>query len=389
MKKLLSICVSLTIFTFSCGFVKTDTILNIDKNDKVSIEMTNLMNDGFGEEILNTFTSSDNYGRDGLKVDVKKENGYTGVHGKKEYELKNISTDKSDKIERSSYLTKEFNDKNLIQVEKGFFKNKYKIEFTFEKTKTEDLLNAYKSVNPFEITDNLEYTNCMSAVTNSGSEDTNNCIQLVPDYEQKLKEYEDNIKKLENEMEYNFTIMLPVSATESNETLKSNDGKKLTWTLTNEGVNDINCSFEILNMTNIYLLGGGSLLLAIIIIILLIMINKKKKEKIETVIEEKPIHTDYDPSIAAEIDAMGGFIDRGKGTEIPEVEMVETKEQVVAPTSYEYTLPHEVPNVIEEKDIPKDPLFITSQNTKEDEIIIKEEPKKVEILKPEGTEMNE
>ena len=81
-------------------------------------------------------------------------------------------------------------------------------------------------------------------------------------------------------MEYNFTIMLPVSATESNETLKSNDGKKLTWTLTNEGVNDINCSFEILNMTNIYLLGGGSLLLAIIIIILLIMINKKKKEKI-------------------------------------------------------------------------------------------------------------
>lgn len=387
MKKLLSICVSLTIFTFSCGFVKTDTILNIDKNDKVSIEMTNLMNDEFGEEMLNTFTSSDNYGRDGLKVDIKKENGYTGVHGKKEYELKNISTDKLDKIEMSSYLTKEFNDKSLIQVEKGFFKNKYKIEFTFEKTKTEDLLNAYKIVNPFEITDNVEYTNCMSAVTNSGSEDTTNCIQLVPDYEEKLKEYEDHIKKLENEMEYNFTIMLPVSATESNETLKSNDGKKLTWTLTNEGINDINCSFEILNMTNIYLVGGGSLLFAIIIIILLIMINKKKKEKIETVIEEKPIHADYDPSIAAEIDAMGGFIDRGNGTEIPEVEMVETKEQAGAPTSYEYTLPHEVPNVIEEKNIPKDPLFITSQNTKEDEIVIKEEPKKVEVLKPEATEI--
>lgn len=389
MKKLLSICVSLTIFTFSCGFVKTDTILNIDKNDKVSIEMTNLMNDEFGEEILNTFTSSDNYGRDGLKVDIKKENGYTGVHGKKEYELKNISTDKLDKIEMSSYLTKEFNDKSLIQVEKGFFKNKYKIEFTFEKTKTEDLLNAYKIVNPFEITDNVEYTNCMSAVTNSGSEDTTNCIKLVPDYEEMLKEYEDHIKKLESEMEYNFTIMLPVSGVESNETLKSNDSKKLTWTLTNEGVNDINCSFEILNMTNIYLVGGGSLLLAIIIIILLIMINKKKKEKIETVIEEKPIHADYDPSIAAEIDAMGGFIDRGNGTEMPEVEMVETKEQVGAPTSYEYTLPHEVPNVIEEKDIPKDPLFITSQNTKEDEVVIKEEPKKVEVLKPEATEMNE
>ena len=32
MKKILSICSILTIFTFSCGFVKTDTIINIDKN---------------------------------------------------------------------------------------------------------------------------------------------------------------------------------------------------------------------------------------------------------------------------------------------------------------------------------------------------------------------
>ncbi len=376
MKKVLSICVSLTIFIFSCGFVKTDTILNIDKNDKVSIEMTNLMSDEFGEEVLNSFTSSDNYGRDGLKVDIKKENEYTGVYGKKEYDLKNISTDKLDKIEMSSYLTKDFNDKSLIQVEKGFFKNKYKIEFTFERIKSEDLLEEYKKANPIEI------TNCEGEVLT-------NCIQLDVDYEEIYKEYEENIKKLENEMEYNFTITLPVSATLSNETLKSNDGKKLTWKLTNEGVNDINCSFEILNMTNIYLVGGGSLLLAIIIIILLIVINKKKKKKLEAIIEEKPIHKDYDPSIESEIDAMGGFIDRGNGTEIPEVEMVESKEKIKTPTSYEYTLPHEVPNVIEEKDMPKDPLFITSQNTKEDEIIIKEEPKKIEVLKPETTEMNE
>ena len=50
MKKILSICSILTIFTFSCGFVKTDTIINIDKNKNVSIEKTVLMTDEFGED---------------------------------------------------------------------------------------------------------------------------------------------------------------------------------------------------------------------------------------------------------------------------------------------------------------------------------------------------
>lgn len=121
MKKILSICSILTIFTFSCGFVKTDTIINIDKNKNVSIEKTVLMTDEFGEDTISQFTDVEKVKRDGLKVEVKKENGYSGLDGKKEYKLDNISSGNVNKIEIDKFLNSDFDDKNLIKVEKGFF----------------------------------------------------------------------------------------------------------------------------------------------------------------------------------------------------------------------------------------------------------------------------
>ena len=132
---------------------------------------------------------------------------------------------------------------------------------------------------------------------------------------------------------------------------------------------------------------------------LIIMLNKKKKEKIENIETDKPIHTDYDPSIASEIDAMGGFIDRGSEVPIPDVDMVTNtvnstannttniSNEEINKRSYEYTLPHEIPNVVKEKEPEKAPVFITSQNTKEDEIVIEEKPKEVKIITPEITDI--
>lgn len=425
MKKVLSICSILAIFTFSCGFVKTDTIINIDKNKNVSIEKSALMSDEYGEEFLKQFTDTESIKRDGLKVEVKKENGYSGLDGKKEYKLDDISSDKTDKVEIDKFLNSDFDDKNLIKVEKGFFKNKYTIDFTYTRDKLSDLESLFITNNPYKISDTDEdydenkYTNCVSMIeenkvneadkntktnsknnkTNTKTEELLNCQTYVEGYDVYKKEIEAKVEKLSKEIEYNLTITLPTKAIESNETVKSNDGKKLTWTFVKEEPASVNCSFEILNMTNIYLVGGGSLILAIIIIILIIMLNKKKKKKIENVETDKPIHTDYDPSIAAEIDAMGGFIDRGSEVPIPEVDMVtntvssninnttnNSKEEDNRST-YEYTLPHEIPNVVKEKEPLKAPVFITSENTKEDEIVIEEKPEEVKIITPEITDI--
>ena len=539
MKKLLSICSILTIFTFSCGFVKTDTIINIDKNKNISIEKSALMSDEYGEEFLNSFTNTENIKRDGLKIETKKENGYTGIVGKKEYKLDDVSNTNLDKLDIDKFLNKDFNDKSLIKVEKGFFKNNYTIEYNYTRDALSDLETLFIANNPYKISvtdevfDETKYTNCVSMIENASkvddknknkknttnTNDITNCQTYVDGYDNYKKELNAKIEKLSREISYKLTINLPVKVGSSNASSTSDDHKKLTWNFKDEGSTLVICSFEMLNMNNIYMLGGGTLLLIAIVIVLIMFINKKKKSKVVDTLEDKPIHTDYDPSIESELDAMGGFIDRGSEASIPEPEMVtnnnvtnekklqssndnvtknvdisnnadvqdkvdvssrndslrnsqisngdntsniinnsidkmttankttnsvvdnnvskistsskidsvnrisnterinnvidristlngnnisnktnlsdNTTKEVnnlhnqnnVVTGSYEYTLPYEIPHVVKEKEPEKEPMFITSQNTKPDEIIIEDKPKEIKIITPEITEI--
>lgn len=539
MKKLLSICSILTIFTFSCGFVKTDTIINIDKNKNISIEKSALMSDEYGEEFLNSFTNTENIKRDGLKIETKKENGYTGIVGKKEYKLDDVSNTNLDKLDIDKFLNKDFNDKSLIKVEKGFFKNNYTIEYNYTRDALSDLETLFIANNPYkigetdEVFDETKYTNCVSMIENASkvddknknkknttnTNDITNCQTYVDGYDNYKKELNAKIEKLSRETSYKLTINLPVKVGSSNASSTSDDHKELTWNFKDEGSTLVICSFEMLNMNNIYMLGGGTLLLIVIVIVLIMFINKKKKSKVVDTLEDKPIHTDYDPSIESELDAMGGFIDRGSETSIPEPEMVtnnnvtnemklqssndnvtknvdisnnaDVQDKVDVPSrndilrnsqisngdntsniinnsidkmttankttnsvvdnnvskistsskidsvnrisnterinnvidristlnsnnisnktnisdnttkevnnlhnqnnvvsgSYEYTLPYEIPHVVKEKEPEKEPMFITSQNTKPDEIIIEDKPKEIKIITPEITEI--
>lgn len=539
MKKILSICSILTIFTFSCGFVKTDTIIDIDKNKNISIEKSALMSDEYGEEFLNLFTNTENIKRDGLKIETKKEYGYTGIVGKKEYKLDDVSNTNLDKLDIDKFLNKDFNDKSLIKVEKGFFKNNYTIEYNYTRDALSDLETLFIANNPYKISDTDEvfdetkYTNCVSMIENASkvddknknkknttnTNDITNCQTYVDGYDNYKKELNAKIEKLSRETSYKLTINLPVKVGSSNASSTSDDHKELTWNFKDEGSTLVICSFEMLNMNNIYMLGGGTLLLIVIVIVLIMFINKKKKSKVVDTLEDKPIHTDYDPSIESELDAMGGFIDRGSETSIPEPEMVtnnnvtnemklqssndnvtknvdisnnadvqdkvdvssrndslrnsqisngdntsniinnsidkmttankttnsvvdnnvskistsskidsvnrisnterinnvidristlnsnnisnktnisdNTTKEVnnlhnqnnVVTGSYEYTLPYEIPHVVKEKEPEKEPMFITSQNTKSDEIIIEDKPKEIKIITPEITEI--
>ena len=539
MKKLLSICSILTIFTFSCGFVKTDTIIDIDKNKNISIEKSALMSDEYGEEFLNLFTNTENIKRDGLKIETKKEYGYTGIVGKKEYKLDDVSNTNLDKLDIDKFLNKDFNDKSLIKVEKGFFKNNYTIEYNYTRDALSDLETLFIANNPYKISDTDEvfdetkYTNCVSMIENASkvddknknkknttnTNDITNCQTYVDGYDNYKKELNAKIEKLSRETSYKLTINLPVKVGSSNASSTSDDHKKLTWNFKDEGSTLVICSFEMLNMNNIYMLGGGTLLLIVIVIVLIMFINKKKKSKVVDTLEDKPIHTDYDPSIESELDAMGGFIDRGSEASIPEPEMVtnnnvtnekklqssndnvtknigisnnaDVQDKVDVPSrndilrnsqisngdntsniinnsidkmttankttnsvvdnnvskistsskidsvniisnterinnvidristlngnnisnktnlsdnttkevnnlhnqnnvvtgSYEYTLPYEIPHVVKEKEPEKEPMFITSQNTKPDEIIIEDKPKEIKIITPEITEI--
>ena len=226
MKKLLSICSILTIFTFSCGFVKTDTIITIDKNKNISIEKSVLMSDEYGEEFLNSFTNTENIKRDGLKIETKKENGYTGIVGKKEYKLDDVSNTNLDKLDIDKFLNKDFNDKSLIKVEKGFFKNNYTIEYNYTRDALSDLETLFIANNPYkigetdEVFDETKYTNCVSMIENASkvddknknkknttnTNDITNCQTYVDGYDNYKKELNAKIEKLSRETSYKLTI---------------------------------------------------------------------------------------------------------------------------------------------------------------------------------------
>ena len=113
MKKLLNVLGILTIFTFSCGFVKDNTILTIDDKDNLNIEETYLLNDNFSDDYLKNITNLDNYKRDNLNVQVKKENGYTGIYGTGNYKLKDLGKENYKTIKISDFLSKDLMIKHL------------------------------------------------------------------------------------------------------------------------------------------------------------------------------------------------------------------------------------------------------------------------------------
>lgn len=484
MKKLLNVLGILTIFTFSCGFVKDNTILTIDDKDNLNIEETYLLNDNFSDDYLKNITNLDNYKRDNLNVQVKKENGYTGIYGISNYKLKDTDREDYKTIIISDFLSKDFNDKTLIKVDKSFFKNKYTVKYIYERETTnyEELYRNANNVNSEEYdkcilsqtktnsksnnininnNDTININNNNSNIINNNNDNniinknnniknnndiiinnntltnskktttkkattatkkatttttttetettTTDCATIIEEYEKNKKELDTKIEALKQDMEYTLKVVLPREVTETNADIKSDDGKELTWNF-KEGVSEVNFIFEVPNMTNIYIVFGGIIFFIVIITILIISIKKKQK-KVENILEDKPIHADYDPSIESEIDAMGGFINRGTEEELPEVELsqelptepekhVEQKEEAVEepvikreepvrPMSYEYTLPHEIPNVVKEEEKPKEPMFITSQNTKAEEIVIEPQPEAIQIITPEITEIKE
>lgn len=480
MKKLLNVLGILTIFTFSCGFVKDNTILTIDDKNNLNIEETYLLNDNFSDDYLKNITNLDNYKRDNLNVQVKKENGYTGIYGISNYKLKDLDKEDYKTIKISDFLSKDFDDKTLIKVDKSFFKNKYTVKYIYERKATnyEELYRNANSISSEEYdkcilsqtktnskSNNININNNDTIIKNNNNDNniikndnniknntdiiinnkntltnsnnktttkkatttttkkttttttktetettTTDCTTIIEEYEKSQKELDTKVEALKQDMEYTLKVVLPREVIETNADVKSDDGKELTWNF-KEGVSEVNFVFEVPNMTNIYILFGGIIFFIVIITILIISIKKKQK-KVENILEDKPIHADYDPSIESEIDAMGGFINRGTEEELPEVELsqnlpaepekpIEPKEQVierettikkeepVKPISYEYTLPHEIPNVVKEEEKPKEPMFITSQNTKAEEIVIEPQPESIQIITPEITEIKE
>ena len=85
-----------------------------------------------------------------------------------------------------------------------------------------------------------------------------------------------DMSMLSSTLDMKFNVTLPYKAISSNATSTENDGKTLVWNLVNTQ-DDIEFTFELYNMNNIYLTVGLAVILIILIIVIIIMSKRKPK----------------------------------------------------------------------------------------------------------------
>lgn len=274
------------------GCVKSSTTMTINKNKSMSLSsnilISDIINDDKNKLIIKE--EKDKLQKNGIIVEnIEGSNGYSGFSVTKKYDnIDKVSSTELKEINISDFLSEDFDDSVLFQVEKGLFKNIYTANYIFE-VDDDSFSNSDESTNNENVVGDNNVVNNTTVVDESASITNNNDNNSSND-----------LLKLKSEMEFKYIVKLPYKVLESNSTVKSDGDKTLEWDLYTNDTVIINYSFELYNMNNIYMVIGifiGTIILFIILIIIKNKIIQKRKDKISS----KPILKEYDPSIENEI----------------------------------------------------------------------------------------
>ena len=363
------------------GCIKSRTTMTINKDKSMVYEGEYLISDQLGADMQESAFQTEELKNRGIEVTKKQENGYSGIAIKKKYEnIDKISSETEKKVVISDYLEENFDDSVLFKVEKGFLKNKYTATYVYEPEDSSDedlslnkgndtILNNGETENNTQNTTAVEDDEEFEVIEGEITEDD----ELTTDdfYEEETTEDDEDMSALMGlmaEMEYTFKIVLPAESLSNNATSVSEDKKTLTWNMATDKVTDINFSFELMNMTNVYIIIGGSAAAIILVVVIIIMASKKKKNAEQVVQANTPIHTDFDPSIAGFANDLGATLPNNQGTIIPEQPMQGVVDENVEKAMAEMPV-NNVPEVAEET-----PKFVTEPT----EPIVESEPVVVE-----------
>lgn len=244
------LCLMLVAFMMS-GCMKFNMNMDINSDKSMNLELiVALANEMMG--------SSNETNMDNSEIQKLKDNGFnveeysddtmTGYTiSTKINNIDDVSTEKDTMFNLNDIFNGE-KLSDIFTVKKGFFKNTYTVKIGEEEST--DMTN--------ELEDDLNSTY------------SNDSLLATDDAD---------LSMLLNSMDINFTINLPYKAISSNATNTENDGKTLVWqpTSASNSSSNIEFSFELYNMTNIYLMVGIVILIIVIIIILIVKHCKKTK----------------------------------------------------------------------------------------------------------------
>ena len=244
------LCLMLVAFMMS-GCMKFNMNMDINSDKSMNLELIV----AFANEMMG---SSNETNMDNSEIQKLKDNGFnveeysddtmTGYTiSTKINNIDDVSTEKDTMFNLNDIFNGE-KLSDIFTVKKGFFKNTYTVKIGEEE--------STDMTNEFEDDLNSTYSNDSLLATDDA-----------------------DLSMLLNSMDINFTINLPYKAISSNATNTENDGKTLVWqpTSASNSSSNIEFSFELYNMTNIYLMVGIVILIIVIIIILIVKHCKKTK----------------------------------------------------------------------------------------------------------------
>ena len=245
-KGLKLLCIMLVVFTMS-GCMKMNADMSIHKDKSMDYSVTFAFDKSMWQSHKGqSFISGDeldNIEEQGFKMTEYSDDSMTGYTFTKSFNnIDDISSENETTMNLNESI-EDSKDSDMFTVKKGFFKNTYTLKMensTSSEVQSEAEIQS-GSGNPEQSTDTSNVD--LSALTSS--------------------------------LDMKFNVTLPYKAISSNATTTENDGKTLVWNLMDTNLKNIEFSFEIYNMTNIYITIG----IAIIITIIVIIIIKKRKPK--------------------------------------------------------------------------------------------------------------
>ena len=257
MRKLKSLLVLLMITFLLTGCVKFNANMEIRKDKSMTYSIIYAFDTTmFGDQEVLSSEDKAKIEEQGFKVDTYEKDNYKGfVISRSLANIDDVSLDSDVYYDVSGLLNGGANNQEVFAVKKGFLKNTYTAKFSFNSNEN-NLNNDGPSLGEQYYGNDVDYSD-----DDSSSDDISSDISS-------------GLSQLTDSLDLSFNVKLPYAALSNNATNVNNNNKDLSWKLSSGNTDEINFSFELYNMINVYIACG---ILAIIIVSIVAMILNRRK----------------------------------------------------------------------------------------------------------------
>lgn len=268
-KFILMLCVLTFMLT---GCVKYNANMNINKDKSMEFSMIYALDTSlFEDQELLSDEDKQNLESQGFTITEYSEGtmkGYTLT--KKISNIDYVSTTSNASYDLSGLLDSNATNSYIFKVTKGLLKNTYTANFTFDASESD--INSDST----DTTDNLNdlFSNEEEEETILSEEKQEETNQEETNSNGNIDFSDMDLSSLTSNLDLSFNVNLPYSAKSNNATNTSDNNKKLSWNLSSTEISTIEFTFELYNMTNIYI--GIGLLVILIAAIVVLIVSKKK-----------------------------------------------------------------------------------------------------------------